>query len=326
MSLGVIAILVFVAVFALAAPVLVMAGGVEKSAKKKKVAAALDTALGAGTGMPIADSGSFRKAEHVSAIPLLNRALANMDLVPKIARLLKQAQVSWSPATMMLMSLVALAIPAYLVDLRTGSIWFGLGIGAAIAFAPTGYVMFKRHQRFSKFEQGLPEALDLIVSALRAGHSLGAAMGLVSRECPNPVGGEFRTAFDEQNFGLEMRASLDNLIERVPLQDLKMAVTAIVIQRESGGNLAEVLDKTAYMIRQRFRLKKQIMVHTAQGRLTGLILTILPIALGIGLYIINPENMRLLWTRDIGIKLLIGATVSLVIGTIAIQKIVKIKI
>ena len=123
-----------------------------------------------------------------------------------------------------------------------------------------------------------------------------------------------------------MRTSLDNLVERVPLQDLKMAVTAIIIQRESGGNLAEVLDKTSYMIRQRFRLRKQIMVHTAQGRLTGIILTILPIALGIALYIINPQNMSLLWTRDIGIKLLIAAGISLVIGTIAIQKIVRIKV
>lgn len=326
MSLGLLAILVFVAVFAVAAPVLVMAGGVEKSAKKKKVAAALDTALGAATGMPIAETGSFRKAEHVSAIPMLNRMLANMDVVPRIARMLKQAEISWSPSTMILMTLAAFGIPAYLADLRTGSVWFGIGIGAGVSLLPTGYVWFKRHQRFSKFEQGLPEALDLIVSALRAGHSLGAALGLVSRECPNPVGGEFRAAFDEQNFGLEMRASLDNLIERVPLQDLKMAVTAIIIQRESGGNLAEVLDKTSYMIRQRFRLKKQIQVHTAQGRLTGVILTILPIALGIGLYIINPENMRLLWTRDIGIKLLIGAGVSLLLGTVAIQKIVRIKI
>ena len=123
-----------------------------------------------------------------------------------------------------------------------------------------------------------------------------------------------------------MRTSLDNLIERMPLQDLKMAVTAIIIQRESGGNLAEVLDKTSYMIRQRFRLRKQIRCTPRRAGLTGLILTILPIALGIGLYLINPENMSLLWTRAIGIKLLIAAGVSLTIGTILIQKIVRIKI
>lgn len=322
--MSLIAILVFVAVFAIATPVLVMAGGVEKSAQKKKVAAVLDTALGSQAERAVA--GNFRKDEHASSIPLLNRLLTNMDVIPRMARLLRQAEVNWTPAALVLMSLVAFALPSYLANLRTGSLWFSLAIGAVTAFLPTLYVIFKRFKRFGKFEQGLPEALDLMVSALRAGHSLSAAMGLVSRECPDPVGGEFRNAFDEQNFGLEMRVSLANLVERMPLQDLKMAVTAIIIQRESGGNLAEVLDKTSYMIRQRFRLKKQIMVHTAQGRLTGIILTVLPIALGIGLYIINPENMRLLWTRDIGIKLLIAAGISLVIGSIAIQKIVRIKI
>jgi tight adherence protein B len=318
--------LVFITVFAIAAPLLIMAGGVEKSAQKKKVAAALETAVGVAGGMARADMGSFRKTDHASAIPLLNRVMANMDLVPKLARVLKQANLKWTPASLVLMTVAAIAIPAYVVYVRTGTMIFGMVVGLVTGMLPAGFVWFKRHQRFAKFEQGLPEALDLIVSALRAGHALNAAMGLVSRECPDPVGGEFRIAFDEQNFGLDMRTTLDNLVARVPLQDLKMAITAIIIQRESGGNLAEVLDKTSYMIRQRFRLRKQIMVHTAQGRLTGLILTVLPIGLGIGLYIINPKNMSLLWTRDIGIKLLIAAGISLTIGTIAIQKIVRIRI
>jgi len=319
-------VLVFVTVFAVAAPVLIMASGVEKSAQKKKVAAALESAVGMAGGLPRADMGNFRKKEHVSAIPLINRFLTNLDIVPKISRLLKQADMKWSPSTLILMSVAAVAIPGYLVNLRTGSALFSLGIGLVAGLMPTCFVYLKRMKRFGKFEQGLPEALDLIVSALRAGHALNAAMGLVSRECPDPVGGEIRVAFDEQNFGLDMRTSLDNLVHRVPLPDLKMAVTAIIIQRESGGNLAEVLDKTAYMIRQRFRLRKQIMVHTAQGRLTGLILTILPIGLGFALYLLNPKNMSLLWTRDIGIKLLIAAGISLTIGTILIQKIVRIRI
>ena len=116
------------------------------------------------------------------------------------------------------------------------------------------------------------------------------------------------------------------MIARVPLQDLRIVVTAILIQRESGGNLAEVLEKTAYVTRQRFRLKKQVMVHTAQGRLTGWVLTLLPVALGIGLYIINPETMSLLWKTSIGIKLLCGAGCMLVIGTLVIQKIVHMEV
>jgi tight adherence protein B len=148
-------------------------------------------------------------------------------------------------------------------------------------------------------------------------------LSLVTHECPDPLASEFRTCFDEQNFGLELRAAMENLITRVPLQDLRIAVTAILIQKESGGNLAEVLEKTAYVIRQRFRLKRQIQVHTAQGRLTGLILTLLPVILGIGLYIVNPAAMSLLWTRPIGIKLLYAAGAMLVIGTALIQKIVR---
>jgi tight adherence protein B len=187
-------------------------------------------------------------------------------------------------------------------------------------------VLFVRGKRFKKFEAGLPDALDLMVSALRVGHSFSSAMGLVTRECADPVGGEFKIAFDEHNFGLDLRTALENLTYRIPLQDLKIAITAILIQRESGGNLAEVLEKTAYVIRQRFRLKRQVMVHTAQGRMTGWVLTILPIALGVGLYIVNPDTMSLLWKRDIGIKLLYGAGASLTIGTLIIQKIVRMEV
>ena len=157
--------------------------------------------------------------------------------------------------------------------------------------------MFKRAKRFAKFEQGLPEALDLMVSALRAGHSLIAALGLVSRECPDPIGTEFKICFEEQNYGLEMKTAIDNLLTRVPLQDLRIVATAIMIQKESGGNLAEVLDKTSHVIRERFRLKRQVRTHTAQGRLTGMILTLLPVCLGIALYFVNPDLMSMLWTR-----------------------------
>lgn len=321
-----IAILVFVAVFAVAAPLMVMGSGAAQAGQKEKVAAVLDTALGVAPDIKRTEALSFRKDESVSSIPLLNRVLQQADVVPRLAAMLRQADMKWTPGTLILMSLACFAAACYLLDLRTGSLIVGVLGGLAAGSGPVLFVQFKRSRRFGKFEKGLPEALDLVVGALRAGHSFSAAMGLVARECAEPVGSEFRATFDEQNFGLDVRTSLDNLVARVPLQDLKIAVTAIIIQRESGGNLAEVLEKTSYMIRQRFRLKKQIMVHTAQGRLTGLILTILPIALGFGLYLLNPENMSLLWRREIGIKLLIAAGISLAIGTACIQKIVHIKI
>lgn len=319
-------ILIFVAIFALAAPVLVWLSGAHHAAKKEKVAAVLDTALGKPVEAAKNDASNFRKSEISSSIPLLNDWLHKLDLMPRLTMTLRQADLKWTPGMLILMMAAALAIPAYLVYLKSGSMLIGLGVGAVLAFLPFGFVLFKRMQRFGKFEKGLPEALDLIVGGLRAGHSLSSALGLVTRECADPVGTEFRIAFDEQNFGLDMRIALDNLVKRIPVQDLKMAITAIIIQRESGGNLAEVLEKTAHMVRERFRLKKQVMVHTAQGRMTGLVLTILPIALGFGLWMINPDNESLLWHDPLGVKLLIGAVCSLILGTALIQKIVRLKV
>jgi tight adherence protein B len=195
-----------------------------------------------------------------------------------------------------------------------------------LGFAPFGFVLFKRGRRFSSFEKGLPEALDLMVSGLRAGHSLLAAMALVARECADPIGTEFKICFEEQNYGLEMKEALENLLTRVPLQDLKIVSTAIMIQKESGGNLAEVLDKASYIIRDRFRLKKQIMVHTAAGRMTGLILSLLPVVLGIAIYFVDPSMISILWHRSIGIKMLWGSAGLTLLGGFVIWKIVDIDV
>jgi tight adherence protein B len=186
--------------------------------------------------------------------------------------------------------------------------------------------MFKRSRRFAAFEKGLPEALELMVSGLRAGHSLLAAIALVSKECQEPVRSEFKICFEEQNYGLELKAAMENLLHRVPLQDLKIAVAAILIQKESGGNLAEVLDKTCAVIRDRFRLRRQIRVYTAQGRLTGWILTLLPVVLGTLIYFVDPDLISILWHRAIGIKLLWAAGASILLGGFVISRIVDIDV
>jgi tight adherence protein B len=224
------------------------------------------------------------------------------------------------------MSLTCFLIPAYLVYLRTGVIILGLLIGVILSGAPVFYVLAKRKKRFGRFEQGLPEAIDLMVSALRAGHSLVSAIGLVANESPDPIGPEFKICFDEQNYGLDLRTAMENLVTRVPLQDLRIIVTAILIQRSSGGNLAEVLDKAAYLVRERFRLRRQVQTHTAQGRLTGWILTFLPVVLGIALYMVNPETMSLLWRRHLGRELLYSAATMTVIGALVIRKIVNMEV
>jgi tight adherence protein B len=321
--MSLLAILIFIAIFAVLAPMLVMWSGAGKASSNKQVIAALDSALGAGEKEKRAPIIDFRKSEIFSNIPWLHKLLSRIDLIPRLQKILNQAEVKWTPGALLLMCVVCFGIPGYIIKLRTDSFVLGLLIGAALGFVPLCFVLMKRGRRFKKFEEGLPDALDLMTSALRVGHSFNSSLSLVSRECPDPVGSEFKTCFDEQNYGLELRAALENLTGRIPLQDLKIVVTAILIQRESGGNLAEVLEKTAHVIRQRFRLKKQVMVHTAQGRLTGWILTILPVALGVGLYVVNPNTESLLWKREIGVKLLFAAGGMLTVGTMIIQKIVR---
>ena len=165
-----------------------------------------------------------------------------------------------------------------------------------------------------------------MVSAIRAGHGLLAAIGTVAKETPAPISVEFRKCFDEQNFGLDFRTAMENLARRVPLHDVQIVVTAMLIQKESGGNLAEIIEKVAHIIRERFRLKRQVRVHTAQGRLTGWILALLPVILGFGIFLVNPEYMQALWQNPTGVKLMYTASIMTLIGGLIIRKIVKIRI
>lgn len=319
-----IVIFVFLGVFAVVALV-AAASGAGASKQDKQMLARLDSALATNrTKSDMADLlVDVRKNELLSTIPWIDRLLRRIELTPRLRRLLYQADLKWTVGGLVLMCAGAFLVPAYLIWLRTGAVPFALLGGLVCGFLPLGFVMKKRTMRLAKFEEGLPEALDLIVSALRVGHSLNSAMGLVTRECPDPVGTEFRVCFDEQNYGLELKTALENMVTRMPVQDLRIVITAILIQKESGGNLAEVLEKTAEVIRERFRLKRQVMTHTAQGRLTGMVLTGLPIVLGCALYFISPKMMSLLWTRDIGIKLLYAASGMIIVGGLIIRKIVN---
>jgi tight adherence protein B len=315
-------VLVFFAVFAVVS-LLLVAGRTRASQQTEQTKAVLRAALATGKVAPADQVVDIRKEELFSTFPLLNRWLLKLELAPRLHTLLYQADLKWTAGGLILMAAVCFAIPAYLVYLRTGTIVFSLLIGLLLGAAPFVFVLHKRTQRFNKFEQGLPETLDLMVSALRAGHSLVSALDLAANESPDPIGTELRICFDEQNYGLELKTAMSNLAARVPLQDLKIVITAILIQKESGGNLAEVFDKAAYVIRERFRLKRQVRVHTAQGRLTGWILSFLPVVLGLALYLINPHSMSLLWTRAIGIKLLYLSAGMTVVGALIIRKIVR---
>ena len=321
--MGLIIGLVFVGVFALIALPLAAMG---PSSSAKQALATLDSAIKVDRRDLLPQKLNVRKNELLSSIPWLNQKLLKFELTPYLRKILSQADLDWSAGRLLLLCAAGFILPTYALLETTNSTLLAFVAGGVLGVLPFAFVLFKRQRRFSAFEKHLPEALDLMVSGLRAGHSLLAAMALVARECAPPVNSEFKICFEEQNYGLEMKEALLNMIARIPVQDLKIVTTAIMIQKESGGNLAEVLDKTSYVIRERFRLKRQIMVHTAQGRFTGLILTLLPVVLGIGIYFVDPGMISILWHRDIGIELMWAAAGLIAVGGFVIWRIVDIDV
>jgi len=184
----------------------------------------------------------------------------------------------------------------------------------------------KRTGRIYKFEEHFPEALDLLSRAVRAGHAFSAGMKMVSDELEDPVGTEFRKAFDEQNYGLPLKESLNNLADRMPLLDVRFFATAVLIQRETGGNLSEILDNLANVVRERFKIRRQVRVHTAHGRFTGYVLMALPAFLAIALSFINPGHMALLFEERVGQMMIVATIVMQTIGFIWIKQVVKIEV
>ena len=184
----------------------------------------------------------------------------------------------------------------------------------------------RSYELAAKMQLAAPEALDLLSRALRAGHAFQTAMGMVADEMRAPVGPEFKRMFDQQNFGLPLREAMTELTERVPLVDVKFFATAVAIQRDTGGNLAEILDNLAHVVRERFKILRQVRVHTAHGRFTGYVLLALPAALGVALSFINPEHMDLLFRERMGQMMIVGAIVMQTIGYFWIRKVIKIEV
>ncbi len=191
---------------------------------------------------------------------------------------------------------------------------------------PWGWLLFRRKRRMAKFEAQLPDAMELIGRALRSGHSLASGLNVVCDEMPDPISTEFQTAFEEQNLGIPIEKALKNMLARVPNLDLKFFVTAVAIQRQAGGDLAEILDKIGYIVRERFQILGQVKALTGEGRISGVVLMGLPIALFFAVYYLNPDYMMLLFTEELGRKMILGAGVLQILGAFVIKKIVNIKV
>jgi tight adherence protein B len=320
-----IVVVVFLAVFALFVLVMMAARG--GSTSPETVRATLDSVL-LKTSRPASEEIiDVRKNVALSSIPWMDRLLAHMRPAAELRRVLAQADLAWTPGRVFLTGVAVWLGAIYVIQLKTGTtLGFSALLASPAAATPFLYVLKKRQRRFDRFQEKLPDAIDLMVSALRAGNSTMGALGIAAGEAPEPIRREFRTCFDEQCYGVDLRAALENLFDRVPLPDMRIIITAILIQKESGGNLAEVLDKTAHVIRDRFRLRDQIRVHSAQGRLTGWILSVLPAGMGVLLFLLNPKYISILLTSPVGHKLMAAAAAMNLLGLLVIRKIVRIKV
>jgi tight adherence protein B len=317
-------LVVFIGVFAVLL-LLVSAFHSMSSQETKTTLARLD-ALSSPAARRRDETVDIRRQELLSSLPWLNRFLQKVELTSSLRRLLSQADVDWTAGKLLLWAVFLGLLAAYFVFSRTGAVLLTLLVAALVGSLPFVYVLRKRARRFARFEELLPQAVDLMVGAIRAGHSFSSAMTQVSKECPEPIRREFRQCVDEQNFGLELRVALENLADRVPIPDVRLIVTAVLAQQESGGNITEILERVAQLIRERFRLERQIRVHTAQGRLTGWVLCLLPPVLGFLMYLMRPEHVSLLWQRDIGIKRLYAGAMMQIAGVLVIRRIIKMRI
>ena len=207
----------------------------------------------------------------------------------------------------------------------TGLQWLGLAAGALLAFVPFLVVRFKAKQRMRKFEEQFPEAIELIARALRAGHAFTTGLAIVSEEAPQPVAGEFRLLYDQQNFGMPLGDALKAFAERIPLLDARFFVTAVLTQRESGGNLSEILGNLANVIRERFKVKRQVRVISAHGRITGWVLSGLPPSLAAAFMVTSPNHIMTLVRDPMGVKMILGALFLQIVGTLIIRKLVNIE-
>ncbi len=264
--------------------------------------------------------------ELLSDVPALNKLLVRWDWAARLQSYIEQSGVRSKPGKILLLSLV-LAAGAYLVVAALLHIfWVALAAGIMGGAIPMSVVAFKRNRRFKLFEKHFPEALDLLSRAVRAGHAITTGLEMVSKELQEPVSGEFRETFEEQNFGLPLRDALLNFTERVPLLDVRFFVTAMLIQKETGGNLAEILDNLARVIRDRFRIRGDVRTRTAQGRMTAGILIALPPIMMFLLNSVNPTYMKPLFQESLGHWMLLLAGVLQVVGSILLWKIVHIEV
>lgn len=271
------------------------------------------------------DHTEIVKRVTFSKIGWVDRYLRGNEAALKLQLMLEQAKVGWTVGRFFFYSACLMLVGAII-----GNWWIPVGFvgwipGLVLGLGPLCWIAYQRAQRFRRFNELLPDAIDLIARSLRAGHSLPSALVTVGEELAEPLGPAFQHCADEMSFGLPFREAMHNMFRRFPLQDLNFLISAILVQRETGGNLAELLDKAAAVLRARITLQQKVRVHTAQGRMTGAILIALPFVAFVLLNLVKPGYTAPLFETETGHKLVIGTLVSITFGALVIRKIIQVK-
>jgi tight adherence protein B len=271
-------------------------------------------------------SFSILKERLLADSPAMQKALLRVPRIHLLDRLIEQSGLSWSVAQLLGLMLAFGVVGAVIATLPGWPWPLVVLVAAFTASLPLFYALDHKRRRLVRIDRQLPDALDLMARALRAGHALPGALQMVGDELAQPIAGEFRIAFDEVNYGIAMKDAMINLATRVPIKDLRYFVIAVLIQRETGGNLAELLDSIAALVRGRHKLIGTVRVLSAEGRLSATILCILPFVAGFLFYLANPELMAELWTDPIGVRLIIFAAILMVIGIFWSRQIIRIRV
>jgi len=257
-----------------------------------------------------------------SRIPVLNRLLEKTRISRTLQKMLEQADLPPTVGPLFILMIIW-AMLGVLIGVKTHHTMLGILAGFGLGLVPVLFLKMRVNMRLKSFSRAFPDAIDMMIGALRAGHAFSKALQLVAMEAPEPVGSEFRKTFEEHNLGRPIKECLIHLSERIPSADLKLFVTAVMLQRETGGNLTEILEKISYTIRERFKLTGQIQVYTAQGRLSAWVLSSLPIMFLLIISAINPSYLQPLFTEQAGRYMLLTGAVLQIIGVITVRKIVR---
>ena len=271
------------------------------------------------------DGPSIVKEVTFSTVPAFDKFLRHNRLAVGLHLLIEQCDLKWTVGQVVITTLVLVCVGAVL-----GNWWIAPGLlgwlpGLALGFVPYLYLLQKRKRRSRRFTELLPEAIDLMSRGLRAGQALPATIETIARESDDPLRAEFRRAADEQSFGLPFREAMLNLSRRMPVPDLQFLVTAILVQKETGGNLAQILDKTSHVLRERVRAAGQMRIRTAQGRITGGILIGLPFAIFFAMNFVNPGYGKVLFDNPTGQLFVTLAAVAMAVGIFVIRRIVNVR-